>query len=484
MGLKGGPEGAKAFLKRQYPHQFRVFDQLASAREATLTVGAEGEGEVPMRRDQTCVLVDGNVLMMAVPGNIKTVADYADIIFNYLRRDAMNAGSLVIVVFDEPEAMTWAKKEEQNLRDARRTAKDVTCSVDIAPPPLPLAFTREELHAYGDVGALRADRRYKSRVYDEVIKLVFDRIGPILLQWASNGHHAGAVLLDGVEPRGCDLPAGEKRQPVLLGTDAEVTAAFARGEVTGEGDIKLQIQERRLRELKATHPAFSRYELCLTWTIDTDSFMTLLIDVAKRRVDPYPLAVKSLFCMREPPSKREREESQGSAKATWLCCDTQLLEHKLQAHFWGARRGPVNPKQLLQAMLAFASATALCGCDFTSTGQKGARFDHFWESFPTFVAEEPKALERFEMLLLNDAEKARGAVNSLLRVCYQASRHMETKPQGSGARTTRTYKKASGEVWDVGETMLRRSLWAASYWALNEFEADSQWGFSPDLTKI
>ena len=62
MGLKGGPEGAKAFLKRQHPKQFRVFDQLASAREATLTVGAEGEGEVPMRRDQTCVLVDGNYL--------------------------------------------------------------------------------------------------------------------------------------------------------------------------------------------------------------------------------------------------------------------------------------------------------------------------------------------------------------------------------------------------------------------------------------
>ena len=242
MGLKSGDCGAKKWFKRKYPRQFRVFDEFHEIREGVpvpAPTDADPLAQRPCAREETAVFVDGNVLMMAIPDSVATLDAWADIIFNYVRWKAMKAGKLVIVVFDEPASMTHAKKEEQLRRDAHNQAKEVACSHDIAPPPLPDNFTRAQLEAVPNVGELKTDRRYKARIYDEVIKRVYERLQPIMERWAANGHDAGMLLLDGVEVRGCELPPGETRAPAMVGSDPEVAAVFARDTPIGEGDIKL-----------------------------------------------------------------------------------------------------------------------------------------------------------------------------------------------------------------------------------------------------
>ena len=130
--------------------------------------------------------------------------------------------------------------------------------------------------------------------------------------------------------------------------------------------------------------------------------------------------------------------------------------------------------QKLHAMLALAGSAALCGCDFTLEGLKGARFDHFFESLPGFIATEPKALSCFGSALAREPAVARTACQGLLRVCYTASQHMDTKQR---------YKKQAASVWDVSETLLRRAIWASAYWSQHEFADEMQeWGFNPPLT--
>ena len=201
--------------------------------------------------------------------------------------------------------------------------------------------------------------------------------------------------------------------------------------------------------------------------------MTMLLDVTKRRASPYNAPLASLLCMREPATKRERD-TDPEARATYLCCDPVQLEAHVQAHMWSMspHRGELaTPQDLLNSMLAFTSTAAVCGCDFTVAGLKGSRFDHMWESMPDFVQREPDALARFSRALHNDATVARGACQGLYRICVNASLHMETKPY---------YKKQSQSVFEVSDTMLRRAVWSAAYWAQHEFCDDMlEWGFHP-----
>lgn len=483
MGLKSGEYGAKSWLKKKHAHEFRIFRTLAETRDGLrfpVPTQEDPDATRPCAREETAVFVDGNVLMMAIPDTVTTLDAWADVLFGYIRREAMAAGKLVVVVFDEPESITYAKKEEQVRRDINNKAKQITCSNDIAPPPLPDNFTRAQLEAVPNVSLLKTDRRYKARIYDEVIKRVYERLLPLMSKWEDNGHDAGVLILDGVEVRGCELPPGEKRAPVILGSDPAAAAAFARHKPIGEGDIKLMALENRLREMTTVDERYKDYRLALTWTVDTDSFMTFLLDVAKRRVTPYSAGLHSLFCMREAAKR----DLLGNGRATFLVCDTKQLEYKLQCHIWSEAAEKPNAEQMLQAMLALCAAAAVCGCDFTSErGQPGARFDHFWEALPEFVAEEPRALATFQSTLADEPAVARQACQGLLRVCYKASKCMESKPMGDASKSKRTYKKQAGELWDVPECMLRKAVWAAAYWSQNEFEADSEWGFQPNLSQ-
>lgn len=466
-GLKSGEHGVKNLLKTRCPRAFRRYDSLQAARDGVLPDGAP---QNMSRRARTAVLVDGNVCLHGVPESVGTMEAFTAIVYGYVR-DALRAGSLVVVVLDEPEHMTFAKREEQNRRDAQRRAREITCSDDMAAVGLQEDFTREQLDALDDVFVLCANRRCRQRLFDEVMLRVFDRARKVIDQWDVAEHGTTSLLIDGLDARGCERGVGEARLPAMVGNDDAVRAAFARTAPIGEGDMKLQDVETRLRRLVSTpHSGYERYCLCITSTVDTDTFMAGTIDVAKRRVAPFEGALHALFCMREPATKRDREFD-ADARATFLACDVALLEGMLQEHVWSRSTPTPTAQQMLHAILAFASASALCGCDFTShTGQKGSRADHFWDALPDFVAQEPHALARFGCALAADVEVAQGATDGLQRFCVCASEKMRAKPR---------YARQADAVADTSDTMLLRSCWAAAYWAANEFEALPSWGFLP-----
>ena len=108
MGLKcSGKTGVKAQLQQRFPQAFRRFDNLCDARDASMA-----------SRAQTMACVDGNVVLMSVPQSCTTLDSYVAIVFSSLKQTVATV-ALTVVCFDEPEALTEAKRQEQERRDAR-----------------------------------------------------------------------------------------------------------------------------------------------------------------------------------------------------------------------------------------------------------------------------------------------------------------------------------------------------------------------------
>lgn len=454
MGLKSGETGAKAYLKQICAQAFRVYPSLYETRNG---VGA--------KRTQTALLVDGNVLLMGLPESVATLAGCVRVIQNSIEA-ALGTAWLTVIVFDEPAAMTRAKKAEQARRDALRTAKAVICSADIDVPKTD-DFTREELAKMPNVFPLRDHRPTRSRLYDEIIRQVYLAVTERVDKWneSENPEHRTALVFDGVDLRGCDRPAGEARRVVVTGSDAVVVEALKHEKAIGEGDLKVQILDERVRTLAVEGGVCDGTHLILTSTIDTDSLVIAMLGVARRRVTPFQSSCHSLLCMRTPATKRQHDVDP-KAKATYLCVDVAMLEGLVQAHMWRSR--VVEPSDALNAMRIFAAGVALCGCDFVEL--KGLRFDHLWASIPEYIANEPRSVAAFGNSVFKLCTVVDEATRSLTRVCVNASLTMKDKPR---------YKKQAQAVYDVDDATLRRAAWTATYWSLEEHEANPIWGFEP-----
>jgi len=457
MGLKAtGENGAKAQLRKHCKRAFRTYPTLLETRKA---IGAT--------REQTVVILDMNVVLMSIPEAVQTMSGCIRVVWSFVEW-ALGTGYLTCCVFDEPHAMTNAKKAEQARRDASRASHKIMCSTDLEPCPLTDDFTAKQLEDLTNVMPVRDNRATRSRFYDEISKRIYEMAAAKAEKWNASGkpEHRTAILMDGVDPRGCERPKDARREPVMMGNNEALVAAFQRDTPIGEGDIKLQQLDGRIRDLAVEGGAMEKTTLIMASTIDTDSLMISALSVSKRRINPYMSSVHTVLCMRTPVTKAQKEDNPG-ATATYLVCDTAMLEGMMQQHIWGERSTP-SPEQMLNAMIAMSAATALAGCDFVEL--QGARFDHFFDSLNTFVTSEPGALQNFASALASEPAVARQACQSLIRVCYTASKAMEDKPR---------YKKQAQSVFDCDDATLLRAVWTAAYWSENEFTADGDWGFAP-----
>ena len=159
MGLKGGPDGAKAVFKEKFASAFQDFRTLSQVREC-----------VGVARVQTLVVVDGNVLVMQIPQSVTTFRGYVEVVCTMLH-SAIQAGEHVVVVFDEPENLTRAKQEEQSKRDARRAPQTPQCSDDVARPcPTNDSYDQKELEASTTNVCLmvKNHRKTRPRLYDSL----------------------------------------------------------------------------------------------------------------------------------------------------------------------------------------------------------------------------------------------------------------------------------------------------------------------------
>ena len=111
-----------------------------------------------VRRSQTLAVLDGNVMMNAIPASVDSFRGYVTILANQLN-DAVQAAAHVVVVFDEPEAMTLAKRDEQRRRDAVRQARVPLCSEDLVATITDDNFSTDDLRADGCNAKLLMEHR-------------------------------------------------------------------------------------------------------------------------------------------------------------------------------------------------------------------------------------------------------------------------------------------------------------------------------------
>ena len=472
MGLKSGQYGVKATLVRSFSEAFRTFETCVDARDTVL----DRQPSVPdcelSNRAKTAQFLDGNVLLRSVPESACKFGAFCTIVYNYVR-EALRTASLVIVVFDEPECLTGAKLEEQARRDATRASHAVQTSSEFDCPTIGDDLTEEMIHSAANVHAFIDDRVTRVRFFDAAVMHLFKKLSGVMNEWTKNGHSAGTLLIDGIDPRACGRTPGDRRNPQLFGTNEEAARLFAHPTPIGEGDLKLQAHDVRLRHLQATTDAWKSYVLCMQTTIDTDTFAICLLDVARRRCesdDPGAFKMQSLFVMRQAAFKRKKDDEE-KAKASFLACDVVLLEDLLQKHMWSlAPSMSPNVLQRRNAMIAFVGCAALCGCDFTVNGLQGSRFDHFFESLPSFLAHTAggDALRELGMVLDAGQEDAQEATLVFRRICEHTSQLMWDKPR---------YKKQAKSVSEVAEELLLRYIWSVCYWSQKEYSASHHWGF-------
>ena len=132
MGLQGGDAGAKAF-RALFQSAHSQVQKLPDVRTAH-----------KRRRSETLAVVDGNVLLMAVPVAIDTFDAFVAVIATQIA-SAVKAAAHVVVVFDEPKEMTKAKVATQQKRDRSNTRKAPVCSSDLAPCPTTDDYTLTDL---------------------------------------------------------------------------------------------------------------------------------------------------------------------------------------------------------------------------------------------------------------------------------------------------------------------------------------------------
>ena len=184
MGLKSSPNGVKAQLRDRFPRCFKEFDNVADARDA-----------VRVTRDQTVICTDGNVLMMGVPASCNTLESYVNMVTSILRT-SLATSSVVVVVFDNQDAMTEAKKEEQARRDASKKSTTVVCSQDFQDVPVNDNYNKQYIERSFNVQTLVTNRETRGRFFDTVCVEVLSRLQSQIDRWNASGYSGGTVVFE------------------------------------------------------------------------------------------------------------------------------------------------------------------------------------------------------------------------------------------------------------------------------------------------
>ena len=458
MGLKSAEHGVKSDLQKRAASAFRKHETLAEMRR-----------ECGLQRAEAVAALDGNVLLRAVPAAVQSVEGYVAIFVNSVK-SALEAATVVVVVFGEPEHMSAAKQEEQARRDAASRKTKVPSSFDLAVPNDD-SYGLQDVAACADVHLLMDERASRSRFIDHVCVQAKKQLEMLLRRWAAAGHSPGAVLFDGVDVRGAERPAGEVRKPMALmcdGGNVPIAAGLLQREhAVGEGDVKIMHIERALAslcneaKLQREHP-FLGVKLYIVCTIDTDSFAIEVLEEARRRDVKDEAPFSTVLCMRERPKKNKEEPS---CAAYYLCADIAMLTSWI-----GNAVAPRQPELLRNAVALAVAGWAVAGCDFVAL--KGARASVNLDAAARLVLQRPESLLAMQAAWSGDRAATlaiNAQVHALLR---EASAMLEKMPR---------LKNAAASVAGAPADVLRRTTWTLAYWCGHEFRSglDTDFGFLP-----
>ena len=451
MGLKSHQYGVKSELKKRFPEAFKEFDSLVDARDAA---GAE--------REETFICLDGNVLMMSVPQSANTLDSFTSIVFSNLKR-AIATSLITVVAFDEPENITEAKSQEQTKRDAARANAKVACSADFAlQNPQDDNYQRDFIVKSNNVQSLVSTRSTRLRFFDEVAVLVLEKLKSQIDRWEESGFKGGAVIFDGIDPRGGNRPLGEKRKPQMLGSSTRLEQVFKRSEDIGEGDLKLASLQQRARWLhKSLDPSFEKTKLCMCATIDTDSFAIELIEEAKRQTAPDDASeIHSILCMRERARKRNTDEFQAGF---YLCCDISMLNSKLQTLMFGLHKCP-TPCDQRAAVTLLVAGWSLCGCDFLVL--PGMRADVVFDSIACLIRQVPTVVDDSKFAFSGSRVELQRVHDPIRKLAIACASRLEGMP--------RIRKENLQHVRQPEEIILQRCGWVMAYWNGLEYRGEME----------
>jgi hypothetical protein len=455
MGLGGGPNGAKAVFLDKFAGAFKTVKHLDDVR--TL---------VGVSRAQTLVVLDGNVMMNAIPKEVDTFRGYVRVLSHQLN-GAIEAAAHVVVVFDEPNAMTVAKAYEQSRRDQRRQAKVPLCSEDLVATLFDDDYHTNDLLADGcNAKLLMEFRKARPRFFDAVCAELLRKFRAEM-----TGDGAWSLTFDGVDRRGGERGIGVARIPGILSTDdAFWQPLLARTEPIGEGDLKLTDVTQRVHDASRVEGTpVHGVLLNLVTTIDTDSFVIELLQQNRRerRAEEADRDELTILCLKERARKR-KDGDDLVTDAHYTCCDMQAFHELILNYVYGTQHLSEEMKAQQPAALALLAASlAFCGCDFVKLD--GMRFDLALPVVRQMARTLPEGLHAmglFETARTGNVE-AWGILKKFIQD-YLAS--LQDVP-----RMKRAQENASAH----SEQQLMRVLWTCSYWHQQELKDCAAWGFTP-----
>lgn len=450
MGLKSGDHGCKKVFQEKFASAFLACPRLDDLREM---VGVE--------RSETLVVLDGNVMVKGMPQSATTYREYVQILVCQIA-PAIKAAGHVVIVFDEPRAMTRAKLDEQRRRDVKSTAQTPMCSEELVACIKTDEFTEEMLRAEGcNVRLLMDHRAARPRFYDALCASILEHFVE-----HTSGDAAWSLTFDGIDPRGFAREFNALREPGILSSDdAFWRPLLSRATPIGEGDIKLTDVAQRVHDAaKCEGAPVHGVVLNLLVTIDTDSLVIELLKQQERlaRVHERDRNELTIVCLKEPARKRKGDDFVTPTR--FLCCNAARFHTDVAAYLAPARSEDRNA-----AVALLVAACACCGCDFLEV--KGARADLMLPVVKDVVRTRPEILRDMARIFDEDEAVVRKAMPAIGAVLAAYVDDIATKP-----RMKRSHASASNYC----DAQALRALWTVAYWYGREFRNCADWGFASE----
>jgi hypothetical protein len=491
MGLQTGEHGVKATLKSEFSAAFKNFKTLESIPE---TLGVD-------RSSCLCIL-DGNVMLNAVPTSIRSFEGVLELFTSQII-SAFRASNNVVIVFDEAECMTKAKKLEQESRDMQRI-KTVPCvSEDLVLGPKTDDYDEAEL-LKADIHYLMSHRQARPRYFDHICHSSIHKIASDL-EDAETQLPNLTLTFDGIDSRGIGRPQGAKRTPGILSTSQEMASVLLqRLEPIGEGDLKMGDVSRRVGESVFFQPTalatVCPLTLHLLVTIDTDSLLIELLNEVKNddtKDNTNRLVAPTKILVFNEPSRRCKGEV---IPATKLCLDVGVLKSLVGSYLLGTShcdRTAAMRLRLRRAVCVFCLSLLSCKSDFCKVD--GLRADLLLPEIRKFVQEQQKQEQKQERCLSrissSDGGGNGGEYGEYATGRFACFDHCATTADvfvvkncvwvlealiGNYAlslehngRLKKSYHAAS----NVNRKDLYKAAWVLCYWLGNEFHNLDEFGF-------
>jgi len=458
MGLHSGNYGIKSTLIHKYPNVWQRYDSLESM------VAMESQSV-----DRIVHILDGNVLVFGAPNVVRTLQEYEEYLFDRIL-PYMESCGLLIVCFDEPEYVPYAKRACQQKRDKTRAAPEITMSAEleaVMTAPAEEECTREVMEQLLDCRVMLADRAVRMRFIDELcVRVLGDLIQCNDARMELYEDADTVILFDAFDARGTSRQPHHPRDATVFCTNTDIYMQLQYSVHIGEADLKLNYYDQHLR-------ALGRYDLIALHTIDTDSIPISLFQQTTRLQSRAgePEQTRTVLCLRERGSEYLRcMDVQKLCTAIMLQCVTTVHEFDPQ-----------------EAMFAIACAWALGGCDFILPGHEmGTRPGVLFEDMLLFLKDRGTSQFRYA----NSSAKS----ESDIEPCYETrlqlikSLRIFADHASQHAQATAQHKK---KVMNCQEDTLRKAVWTASYWRDLDFASKccdtvtwETWGFPTPSTTL